>query len=111
MKSFRFIIAVTVLVGVLGCSTPTPTSKNAIGHHSDFAAAAMIEDAKRLFEDGKIDAAEQKLLSVLAIEPNNRKAYYYLALVKESQYKREASQRSQKFWGYYPTYPPKPIYQ
>jgi Tfp pilus assembly protein PilF len=110
MKTFRFIIPITVVLGVLGCSTPTP--KNAIAHHSDSAAAAaMIEDAKHLFEDGKIDAAEQKLLSVLAIEPNNRKPYYYLALIKESQFKREASQRSQKFWGYYPTYSPKPIYQ
>jgi len=111
MKTFRFIIAVTVLVAVLGCSTPAPTSKNPIGQHSDFAAAAMIEDAKRLFEDGKIDAAEQKLLSVLAIEPNNRKAHYYLTLVEERQAEREASQRRQKPWGYYPTYPPKPIYQ
>lgn len=109
VKSFRFIIAVTVLVGVLGCSTPT--SKNAIGHHSDFAAGAMIEDAKQLFEAGKIDAAEQKLLSALAIEPNNRKARYYLALVEERQAEREASQRRQKPWTYYPTYPPKPIYQ
>ena len=111
MKSFLFIIAGTVLVGVLGCSTPTPTSKNAIGHHSDFAAAAMFEDAKQLFEMGKIDAAEQKLLSVLAIEPNNRKANYYLGLVEEHRARREASQRRPKFWGYYPTYPPRPIYQ
>ena len=111
MKSFRLIIAVTALVGVLGCSTPTPTSKNAIGHHSDSAAAAMIEDAQQLFEVGKIDAAEQKLLGALAIEPNNRKAHYYLTLVKERQFRREASQRRQKFWGYYPTYPLKPIYQ
>lgn len=109
MKTFRFIIVVTVLVGVLGCSTST--SKNAIGHHSDFAAAAMMEDAKRLFEVGEIDAAEQKLLSVLAIEPNNRRAHYYLTLVEERQAEREASQRRQKPWGYYPTYPPRPIYQ
>ena len=113
IKTFRFIIAVTVLVGVLGCSTPTPTptSKNAIGHHSNFDVATMIEDAKRLFEAGEIDAAEQKLLSVLAIEPNNRKPHYYLALIKECRFKRKASQRRQKLWGYYPTYPPKPIYQ
>ena len=43
----------------------------------------MIEDAKGLFELGKIDVAEQKLLSVLAIEPNDRRAQYYLALVEE----------------------------
>ena len=109
MKSFRFIIAVTVLIGVLGCSTPT--SKNAIGNQSDLAAATMTEEAKGLFEMGKIDAAEQKLLSVLAIEPNNRKARYYLALVEQRQAEREASQRRQKPWGYYPTHPLKPIYQ
>ena len=108
MKTFRFIIAVTSLVGVVGCSTPT--SKNAIGHHSDFAAAAMMEDAKRLFEVDEIDAAEQELLSVLAIEPNNRRAHYYLTLVEEHQAEREATQRRQKPWGY-PTYPPRPIYQ
>ena len=109
MKSLRFIVAVTVLVGILGCSTPT--SKNAIGRHSDFAAAAMTEDAKRLFEAGEIDGANQKLLSVLAIGPNNRKANYYLTLVEECKAKSEASQHRQKFWDYYPTYPPKPVYQ
>jgi Tfp pilus assembly protein PilF len=109
MKSFCFTIAVAVLLGAVGCSTPT--SQKAIGHESDFATAEMMDDAKVLFEMGKIDAAEQKLLRVLAIEPNNRAAHYYLTLVEECQFKREASQRRQKHWDYYPTFPPKPIYQ
>ena len=71
----------------------------------------MAEEAKQLFEVGKINAAEQKLLSVLAIEPNNRKARYYLALVEQRQVEREAQQRRQRLWGFYPTYPLKPIYQ
>ena len=108
MKSLRFIITVTVLVGLVGCSTPT--SKNGMDDHSHLAAAAMMEEAKRLFEMGHIDPAEEKLLSVLAIEPNNRRPHYYLTLVKERQAEREA-QRRRTFWGYYPTYPPKPIYQ
>ena len=108
MKRFRLVIAVTVLVGVVGCSTPT--SKNAVSHQPDFAAAAMVEDAKRLFEAGEMDAAEQKLLGVLTIEPDNRKPHYYLTLIEEHRAVREA-QRRRKFWGYYPTYPPKPIYQ
>lgn len=109
MKNVRFIIGVTVLVGIAGCSTPPPN--RTIGHQSDSPTAAMIEDARRLYEAGNIDAAEQKFLSVLAIEPNNRAPLYYLCLIKECRYKREAAQRSRKFWGYYPTYPLKPIYQ
>src|SRR5687768_538000 len=94
MKSVRFIISVTVLVGIAGCSTPTPNSP--ISHQSDFATtAAVVEDARRLYEMGKIDAAEQKLQSVLAIEPNNRKARYYLSLVEERRTERELAQRRQ----------------
>jgi Tfp pilus assembly protein PilF len=111
MKNVRLIISVTVLVGIAGCSTPTPNST--ISHQSDVAdVATTIEDAKQLYEMGKMNAAEEKLQSVLAIEPNNRVARYYLALVKEAQGRKAAvERRSPKFWGYYPTDPPKPIYQ
>ncbi|HKQ37774.1 MAG TPA: hypothetical protein VJ063_06825 [Verrucomicrobiae bacterium] len=108
MKNVQFIVGVAVLVGIAGCSTPTPNSE--ISHQSDFAKAAMIEDAQQLYEMGKLDAAEQRLQSVLAIDPNNRKARYYLSLVKEARGRVER-ERSRKFWGYYPTYPLKPIYQ
>ena len=109
MKNVRaFIIGVTVLVGIAGCSTPDP--KSASGHQSEVTTAAKIEDARLFYEAGHIDAAEQILQSVLAIEPNNRKAHYYLSVVQETRVKNQKRQSSRKDWLYYPTYPPKPIY-
>jgi len=119
MKNVRLIISATVLVGIAGCSTPTP--KSASSHQSDSPTAATVEDGRQLYEVGKIYAAERKLLDVLAVEPNNRKALYYLTLIKEAQEHQrryenlslaeEQSRRRPKPWGFYPTYPLKLISQ
>ena len=112
MKNVRLIITVILLFGIAGCSTPTPNS--AISHQPSFATRAVVgvEEAKQLYEMGNIEAAKQKLLTVLAIEPNNRAALYYLTLIKEEEERSPSpSPRRPKPWGFYPTFPPKPIYQ
>ncbi len=77
---------------------------------SDFDILA-INDADLLWQTGKINAAVQKLERVLEIEPNNSRARSMLIRIEEQQEQREAERRSHRFWGYYPTYPLKPIYQ
>jgi tetratricopeptide (TPR) repeat protein len=46
---------------------------------------ALLEDAKLLFEMGKLDNAKQKFKKVLEIEPDNTTARYYLAQIQRSQ--------------------------
>lgn len=45
----------------------------------------LIQDAKVLFEMGKIDQAEEKLNQALRLDPTNRAAQYYADLVRETK--------------------------
>jgi hypothetical protein len=107
MKTIRaFIIGITVFVGITGCSTPGP--KVASNQRPVSTTAAMVEDARLLYEMGRLDDAQRKLQAVFEIEPDNQKAQYYLALVHRSQ---ELSQNRQpQPRGYYQTIPQQPIY-
>src|SRR5687768_1545857 len=46
-------------------------------------SAIMINDARVLLEQGRVNEAEAKLKNVLALDPDARAAYYYLALIKQ----------------------------
>ena len=109
MKSIVAIyIGIAVLIGVVGCSSSNPKLAN--HHPSDTRAAATIEDARVLYESGDMDSAEQELRGVLAFEPNNLKAKYYLTLVQECRTKRLEQQTKPTPRGYYQTFPPQPFY-
>lgn len=101
MKTIRaFIIGIMVFVGIAGCSTPS--SKVASGQRPVSTTAAAVEDARRLYEMGRLDDAQHKLQAILAIEPDNPKAQYYLALVHRSQELKPQPR------GYYQTIPQQP---
>jgi len=100
MKTNRaFIIGITVFVGIAGCSMPSP--KVVSSQRPVSTTAAAVEDARQLYEMGRIDDAKQKLQAVLAIEPDNKKAQYYMALIASTP--RQPT-------GYYQTIPQQPIY-
>lgn len=103
-----FILSIAILISVGGCSTPSP--KAVSRQQPDSAVTAALRDAQELYESGKLDAAENELQKVLAVEPENPKAHYYLTLVQQCQAKRQNQPTEPKPFGYYPTFPPKPIY-
>jgi beta-lactamase regulating signal transducer with metallopeptidase domain len=56
---------------------------------SKLRAQSKVQDARLLYEMGKLDEAEAKLREALAEEPQNPAAHYYLSLVTEAQRKSE----------------------
>ena len=102
MKIIRaFIIVFTVIIGITGCSTPSP---KVASRRSYSSTATMVDDARYLYEMGKLEAAEKKLQIVLQTEPHNAKAHYYLDLVHQAQQAKPQPR------GYYQTFPQQPIY-
>ncbi|MGO8700344.1 MAG: tetratricopeptide repeat protein, partial [Limisphaerales bacterium] len=55
--------------------------------------ATRIQNAKLLYEMGRLDRAEAILVQVLREDPPNRTAPYYLDLIKEARYSERARQR------------------
>jgi lipoprotein NlpI len=105
MKTIRaFIFCITILIGIAGCSTSN--QKITTGHQLDSTIAATIENARLLYESGRLNVARQELQSVLVIEPDNQAANYYLALVQKCQ----ALNQEPAPLGYYQTIPQQPIY-
>ena len=61
--------------------------------------ATLVQDGKLLYELGKWDEAEAKLKQVIASEPENRAAAYYMNLIREARYNagvRNADVNAQK---------------
>ena len=53
-------------------------------------AGTLVRDGKLLYEMGKFDEAEVKLKEAMRIDPDNEGAFYYMNLVKQARYDREA---------------------
>ena len=53
-------------------------------------ASTLVRDGKLLYEMGKFDEAEVKLSEALKLDPDNEGAFYYMSLVKQARYDREA---------------------
>ncbi|MGH7978573.1 MAG: tetratricopeptide repeat protein, partial [Limisphaerales bacterium] len=53
-------------------------------------AATLARDGQMLYEMGKLEEAEVKLERALQLDPDNRGASYYLALVKQARFGRES---------------------
>ena len=54
------------------------------------AAGTMVRDGKLFYEMGKFDEAEAKLSDAMKLDPDNAGAIYYMNLVKQARYEREA---------------------
>ena len=67
---------------------PSPIVTNAPATRS---VSAFIQDGKLLYEMGKLDEAEAKLVQASDQEPNNQAAVYYLNLVEQAMRQREAA--------------------
>jgi Tfp pilus assembly protein PilF len=103
MKNIRaFIFGITVFVSIAGCSAPSP--KVASSQRPVSTPAATVEDARYLYEAGRLDDAQHKLEAVLKVEPDNKKAQYYMDLIAA------ARKQSPQPRGYYQTIPQQPIY-
>ena len=52
-------------------------------------AATLVQDAKVLYESGKLEEAEAKLNEALKLDPDSTPAYYYFQLIKSARYDRD----------------------
>ena len=53
-------------------------------------AGTLVRDGKLLYEMGKFDEAEVKLKEAIKLDPDNAGAFYYMNLVKQARFDREA---------------------
>jgi hypothetical protein len=60
--------------------------------------AIRIQNGKLLYEQGKYDAAEALLCEALKQDPANRRAAYYLDLIKEARFAANAKDRESHLW-------------
>jgi len=54
-------------------------------------AGTLVQDGKLLYEMGKLDDAEEKLNQALVADPDSPAAYYYLNLIQQAKFAREAA--------------------
>lgn len=59
--------------------------KTEIERDAKIAVGSLIQDAKLLFEIGKLDEAERKLKQALQIDPESKSAFYYLFKIREAR--------------------------
>ncbi|HEV2693738.1 MAG TPA: hypothetical protein VG347_12675 [Verrucomicrobiae bacterium] len=57
-------------------------------------AGTLVQDGKLLYEMGKLDEADAKLMAAVKLDPDNTGAYYYQNLVKQARYTRDLTQHS-----------------
>ncbi len=72
-------------------TVPTPIATNAAATRS---LSALVQDGKLLYEMGKLNEAEAKLVQASDQEPINQTAAYYLNLVEQAMRQREAVAKS-----------------
>jgi len=54
-------------------------------------AGTLVQDGKLLYEMGKLDDAEAKLSQALVLNPDDPAAFYYLNLIQQGRFAREAA--------------------
>jgi tetratricopeptide (TPR) repeat protein len=58
-------------------------------------AKTMVQDGKLLYEMGKLEDAEAKLNQALLLDPDNGAASYYLNLIQQARFAREAAMHTE----------------
>ena len=76
---------------------PSPAGIDAaqLAQKEKIEAGTAVQDGKLMLEMGKLDEAEAKLNEAIKIDPDNKAAFYYLSLVKESRYELTERTRDQ----------------
>lgn len=101
----KIVFSSLLLAALVGCTTSIPKVN---ASHEPVAWGTDLNDARLLYELGKLDAAERKLEGVLQKDLDNPMAIYLLVMVEKGRYRRESGQDQP--WGYFQTIPPQPIY-
>ncbi|MEW6161364.1 MAG: hypothetical protein AB1813_28380, partial [Verrucomicrobiota bacterium] len=57
------------------------------------ATSTLVQDARLLYESGKLDESEAKLRLAIQQDPENQAAFYYLNKIQEARYAQEARRR------------------
>ncbi|HXB58630.1 MAG TPA: M56 family metallopeptidase [Candidatus Acidoferrales bacterium] len=92
--------ALSNLVLVIGVKTVEPTTAseknsatagNVIPNHN---TDTLVRDGQMLYEAGKLDEAQSKLKSALALDPDNKGAQYYLNLIAQAKTARPSGRTS-----------------
>src|SRR5262249_16388154 len=67
-------------------ASATVSGSNGIAHptQQEMTTATMLQDAKLLFEQGKLDESWEILQKILSIQPDNQAALAYAALIKQA---------------------------
>ncbi len=60
---------------------------------SRIKTSILVQDGRLLFEMGKLEEANVKFTAATKADPENRAAFYYLSLIKETKYAQEARKR------------------
>ncbi len=58
-------------------------------------SATLVQDGKLLYESGKFDEAEVRFDQALQLDPDNRAAFYYMNLLKQADFDRQAHQHDE----------------
>src|SRR5262249_51584863 len=89
--ALQFATANNVYIEAMRPLTPTPQAIERVKQvkEEQVQTSQILQDGKLLFQLGKIDESELKLHEVLARDPNNQGALYYLSLVKQVRIRQE----------------------
>src|SRR5439155_15955512 len=71
-------------------------SKLPEAHHTTVQANTFVQNAKVMYEAGKLDDAETNLTQAIKLDPSNKAAFYYLNLVRERRHRAENLAREGK---------------
>jgi len=73
--------------------SPGAMEEMKVAHEENVQTAQLVQDAKLMFQLGKIDEAENRLNEALKRDPSNQAALYYLSLVKQARAKQVVDAR------------------
>ena len=80
---------ITAMKGQIPSADAVEQASQLSAHKTD--AGTLVQDGKLLYEMGKLDDAENKLNQALVLDPDSPAAYYYLNLIQQAKFAREAA--------------------
>lgn len=107
MKTKLLSIIGVLLFTLSGCSTrPLAAS---VRKRPDPVTPDPVREAYFYYITERLDLARQKTEAVLRTDPDDPAAIHLLALIREREHLRQIGRLPA--WGYYQTFPQKPIYK